>query len=67
MAMTKARPILVRMGTERAEKMGALANTPSTRRNGQKMGVTQAMICASLKVTMGPSMSACGVGAGQIA
>ena len=43
--------------TLREEKMGALVNTASTRRNGQKMGDTQAMIWASLNVTMFRSRS----------
>ena len=47
-AITKASPILVRVGTLRDEKIGALVNTANTRRNGQKMGDTQAMICASV-------------------
>ena len=42
----------VRNGTEREEKMGALENTPSTRRNGQNTGDTSAMMSASVKVGM---------------
>jgi hypothetical protein len=39
------------MGTLREEKTGALLNTASTRRKGQKMGEIHAISWASLNVT----------------
>jgi hypothetical protein len=50
MATSIASATRVRMGTERAEKMGALENTAKIRRNGQNTGDTNAMMSASLKV-----------------
>jgi hypothetical protein len=50
MATSIASAPRVRMGTERAEKMGALENTAKMRRNGQNTGDTNAMMSASLKV-----------------
>ena len=51
-ATRKANPIFTRMGITRMENTGATENRARTRRKGHRMGESQAMICASLKVIM---------------
>lgn len=49
-ATRNAKPILRRIGMVRMEKIGATENTASTRKNGQRMGDSQAMSWASENV-----------------
>ena len=53
-ATRKARPMRSRIGTLRWAMTGSALNRARTRRNGQRIGVTQARTSASVKVSMAP-------------
>jgi hypothetical protein len=61
-AMKNAKATRPRAGMDFADKTGALVNSANTRKKGQKMGVTQAMICASVKPIMCLTVQAAKVG-----
>ena len=55
-AIRNASPILARNGNARDENTGAAVKTARTRRNGQRMGDTQAINWASLIDTTAKSL-----------